>query len=168
MLEFIWLKKIQMEYNRKKYQRRYNKEIKISNDTELDLSNFPDKCISYGYEILDKNYEYIEDFIYCLNKWANIPDVIVYSYCKPRPGNEDNNEVYAEYHPSSQGKPAEIEVWLLTHSEKLVGPEEMLRTVMEEWMHHWDMKELKLQTSHHCKGFYRRIKQIMELFEIRV
>lgn len=150
-----------------KYRREYHEAVTTSNGSELNLSKFPRKCMDYGYEILDKNYEYIEHFIHCLNKWSGVPNVKVHLHYKPRLTTRSNREVYAEYQSSSQGKPAEISIWMLTKIEKLVGPEEMLRTVIEEWMHHWDMKVLKLRISPHCKGFRHRVNQIMRLFEIR-
>lgn len=150
-----------MSRNRKKYR----KELEKSNNTFFDFkkSPFPEKCSDYGYEILNENYSCIEDFIACLNNWAKIPDVKVYNYIEPRP--KDGTE--GIYHSSSQGKPEEIEIWLLTTAKKLVGGEEMLRIVIEEWLHHFDNKYLKLSDSHHCKGFFKRLDQILKQFRIR-
>lgn len=157
----------QMISKQERYRREYRRAVRISNGNELNLSKFPGKCMVHGYEILDKNYELIEDFICCLSRWSGVPNAKVYLHYKPRLTTRSDREVHAEYQPSSQGKTAEVHIWMLTQMEKLVGPEEMLRTVIEEWMHHWDMKVLKLRISPHCKGFRHRVNQIMRLFELR-
>lgn len=76
--------------------------------------------------------------------------------------------MFGEYTPSSQGKSAQIDLWVLTRNKILVGPYEFIRTTIEEWMHHWDSKVLKLEISPHTKGFRDRIKDIMRALEVRI
>lgn len=156
-----------MKFNSKKYHKKYYEEYKLSNEMEFDLDDFPEECREYVDEIKDKNYEFAEDLIKCLNEWWGIPNVIVNIYCKPRLKSKEGKDIYGEYISSTQGKPAEIKLWMLTHVEKLVGPEEMLRTIIEEWMHHWDSKVLKLTVVSHCEGFKHRINQIMKKLKVR-
>lgn len=156
-----------MTFNRKEYNRIYQKEVRESNKEILDMDDFPEECYDYVDEILVKNYEFAEDLIICLNKWKNISDVTVNLYCKSRPISKSEMETFGDYIPSSRGKPATINIWTLTQTEQLAGPEKIIRTIVEEWMHHYDFKYLKMTMSPHCDGFKDRINQLMKTFAVR-
>lgn len=151
-----------------KYQKKYYQELKKSNQIGINVDLISKKCIDYAYEIINENYEYAENLIQCLSKCYKIPKIKVNLHIKPRPVSRSNTDLFGQYTPSSPGKQAQVDLWILTRHKILVGPNEFMRTIIEEWIHHWDMKVLKFEISPHTKGFKKRIREVMRALQVRI
>lgn len=66
-------------------------------------------------------------------------------------------------------KGREHKMRLFTHTYKRDKPRKakvFLNTLLHEFVHVYDIENIKLRKTIHCKGFYDRIHHLMELFKV--
>jgi hypothetical protein len=79
-----------------------------------------------------------------------------------RQGNRIAVKKYGVYYPRTK----KISIQNLTAVRaKELAPKTFLDTLLHEWMHHYDIEKLKIN-SIHTKGFYERIRSLKEKLEI--
>lgn len=111
-------------------------------------------------DIYDRAQHGIDLLDYLCNKFK-IANVYLFVKNKPRLCH-GSAQVYGTYYPSKNV----IVIYNLTaKTMKPISINSFYSTLLHEFMHHYDIKEMKLKTSLHTAGFYKRISDLKRKLE---
>jgi len=158
-------------YTNKKWTKEQNRDYKKSNNTEIFLPS-KNKLISLktivkmlanalrnGDNITIKQYS--NNIIEELNTEYKLPALPVFTGGKRRLTRSGNQYFGVHRTRGGENKQSSISVYSRTaKTQKYVAPKTFLRTLIHEFLHHFDRYKLKLSSTYHTKGFYERVNLI--------
>ncbi len=117
------------------------------------------EALNNGDEEAINNYS--NETIAELNRTYKLPHLRVYTGGKRRLTRR-GGQYYGVYKTrGEENQRHSISVYSRTaKTKKYVAPKTFLRTLIHEWVHHYDKYKLKLAHTYHTKGFYERLNAI--------
>ncbi len=142
-------------------QKIYDKSNRV---TEVRLTSFNKsyvkRLLKSKEDIYDRAQHGIDLLDYLCGKFK-IANVYLVVKNKPR-SCYGNAQVYGKYYPSKKV----IVIYNLTaKTKKPISINSFYLTLLHEFVHHYDIEEMKLETSLHTAGFYKRISDLKRKLE---
>lgn len=153
--------------------------VKVQNkamNKPLHRRTIPSKCVTLCKK-LDKAENYKERQEICkqiltlLNEHFKLPSCKVKIFNKKYPVYNRrigirSGILLGQYKSEGLYQPI-IELWNFSRSNKIVHPSALLRTLLHEFVHHYDNKHLHVELVH-SRGFWLRYKQLRDTFVARM